>query len=225
MNRRLPFVAALLGTVIVLLFNIRLVLQSFSIALPGFAAGRRTCRRRGRRGCEIQEGCGRVSTGCVLACVTVLAFAGAARADDLAAVQSPLPARSDWTADGLVDAFQHETKKDQYTLFNPTPPALMRELTTDRPDNTESPFTVDAGHLQTETTLFGYAHSGPQSSGSVSDSYEFGTTNVRIGLTNWSEISLIWQHYGIVQTHGSSLRSSMQQSGIGGLEIRTKIKG
>ncbi len=36
-------------------------------------------------------------------------------------------------------------------------------------------------------------------------------------------MSLIWQPYGILQTHARSPRGSMQQSGIGGLEIRTKI--
>ena len=42
------------------------------------------------------------------------------------------------------------TDKNQYHLFNPTPPERMRELSTDRPDQTESPHTVDAGHFQLE---------------------------------------------------------------------------
>ena len=48
--------------------------------------------------------------------------------------------------------------KSQYTLFNPTPRQLMRELNTDRPDKTESPFTLDPGisnrdrHLELLTT-------------------------------------------------------------------------
>jgi len=182
--------------------------------------------------CDHKRGVG-VWTVCVLAFVSILAFAGAARAADLVAEQNPPPARPNWTGwfgfdpfkatGGLLDGFQHETNKDQYTLFNPTPPAMMRELMTDRPDNTESPFTVDAGHLQTETTLFGYARSSPSSDGSVTDSYEFGTTNVRVGLTNWSEFNLIWQPYGIVKTRATDPAGSMLQSGIGGLQLRTKI--
>lgn len=35
--------------------------------------------------------------------------------------------------------------KRNYTLFNPTPTAQMREMSTDHPDKTESPYTVDAG--------------------------------------------------------------------------------
>ena len=40
--------------------------------------------------------------------------------------------------------------KSHYHLFNPTPRELMREFNTDRPDKTESPYTVDAGHFQFE---------------------------------------------------------------------------
>lgn len=148
---------------------------------------------------------------CVLACVSILAFEGPARAADLVTAQNPPPARSDWTGwfgfdpfkttNGLLDGFQDQTNRDQYTLFNPTPAALMRVLTTDRPDNTDSPFTVDAGHFQTETTLFGYARSGPSPDGSVTDSYEFGTTDVRVGLTDWSELALTWQPYGVMRMH------------------------
>lgn len=38
--------------------------------------------------------------------------------------------------------------KSGYHLFNPTPTALMREMSTDRPDQTESAYTADAGHFQ-----------------------------------------------------------------------------
>jgi hypothetical protein len=45
--------------------------------------------------------------------------------------------------------------RSRYTLFNPTPDHLLRDLTTDRPYISESPFTVDAGHIQIESNLFG----------------------------------------------------------------------
>src|SRR5687767_13300570 len=43
--------------------------------------------------------------------------------------------------------------KSQYTLFNPVPRDMRRELSPDRPDRTESPFTVDAGHVQVELSF------------------------------------------------------------------------
>jgi hypothetical protein len=112
--------------------------------------------------------------------------------------------------------------KSSYTLFNPTPDRLLRDMTTDRPDVTESPFTVDAGHVQFETTLFGFARSARDAAGAVSDSYELGTTNVRIGLTNDVEAGFVWQPYGIVRTHGGP-GEAVRQSGIGGLELRGKV--
>ncbi len=65
---------------------------------------------------------------------------------------------------------QSEPDKSRYWLFNPTPENLMRDLTTDRPDMTESPFTVDAGHVQFETNIFGYTRSRPDQDGTISKS-------------------------------------------------------
>ena len=112
--------------------------------------------------------------------------------------------------------------RSQYTLFNPTPDSLLRDLTTDRPDTTETPFSVDAGHVQIETTVFGFSRSRRDSTGAFADSYELATTNVRIGLTNSVEAGFVWQPYGVVRTHDDPL-GSVRQSGIGGLELRGKI--
>lgn len=46
--------------------------------------------------------------------------------------------------------------KSGYTLFNPTPDRQLRDMSTDRPDATESPYTVDAGRIQLEMDLAGY---------------------------------------------------------------------
>jgi outer membrane putative beta-barrel porin/alpha-amylase len=112
--------------------------------------------------------------------------------------------------------------RSRYTLFNPVPDDQLRELTTDRPDITESPFTVDAGHVQFESTIFGFTRSGRDVGGAVSESYEIGTTNIRIGLTNDIEAGLVWQPYGVVRTHGGP-EGRVRQSGIGGLELRGKV--
>lgn len=113
--------------------------------------------------------------------------------------------------------------KSPYSLFNPTPGRLMREMTTDRPDTTESPFTIDAGHVQIETNVFGYARSRPDVDGSTTESYDFAITNIRIGLTNDAEIGFVWQPYGSVRKHQAVAAGALQQSGIGGVDIRGKI--
>jgi hypothetical protein len=113
--------------------------------------------------------------------------------------------------------------KNQYWLFNPTPDRLLREMTTDRPDITESPFTVDAGHVQFETTLVGYARSAPDQERTVTDEFEFATTNMRIGITNSAEIDLVWQPYGTVRIRQADPLRIFDQSGIGRLNFRAKV--
>jgi hypothetical protein len=112
--------------------------------------------------------------------------------------------------------------RSAYTLFNPTPDHLLRDLTTDRPDTTETPFTIDAGHVQIESTLFGFSRSARDGAGVITDTTEIATTNVRIGLTNALEAGFVWQPYGIVRTHDDPA-GSVRQTGVGGLELRGKI--
>ena len=113
--------------------------------------------------------------------------------------------------------------RSRYTLFDPTPDHLLRDLTTDRPDITETPFTVDAGHVQIESTLFGYARSGRDAEGAIVETYEIAVTNVRIGLTSNLEAGFVWQPYGIVRTIHPDPVGTLRQSGIGGLQLRGKI--
>ena len=95
----------------------------------------------------------------------------------------------------------------------------LRDLTTDRPDTTESPYTVDAGHVQVETTVFGFARSSRDPAGLRNDSYELGTSNFRIGVTPSVELDIIVQPYGITLPGGGGAR----QTGIGALDLRAKL--
>jgi hypothetical protein len=66
--------------------------------------------------------------------------------------------------------------KSQYTLLNFTPRACMREFEPDHPDQTSNPFTIDAGHIEPETTLFSYLRSSRDNEGVVTDRFMFGST-------------------------------------------------
>jgi hypothetical protein len=123
---------------------------------------------------------------------------------------------------GMTGAAQG-ADRSEYSLFYPTPDKYLREMNTDRPDTTESPFTVDAGRIQVETNLMGFTRSRPNPAGAVTDSYDFATTNIRIGLTTDTELSLVWQPFGIVQTHQVNPVGSFRQSGIGGVDLRLKF--
>jgi hypothetical protein len=104
----------------------------------------------------------------------------------------------------------HAADKSAYNLFNPTPRDQMREMSTDRPDTTESPYSVDAGHVQIETTLFGFAKDGGV------ESYSFGETNFKLGLTNRTDLQLVVPFYER-QEGGED-----DDDGFGDLEVRWK---
>lgn len=76
-----------------------------------------------------------------------------------------------------------------YDLFHPVPIEEMRELAADRPDVTESPITVDAGHIQIEASLYDYrANDGDEA-------HSFGAVNFKLGLTDRSDLQFVFDTY------------------------------
>src|SRR5688572_31905736 len=94
-------------------------------------------------------------------------------------------------------ALGNEDPKDQFTLFNPTPPALMREMSTDRPDKTESPYTVDAGHVQVEMDVVTYSYDryNPERADQRVQTLGVGITNWKLGLTNDIDFQLVTESF------------------------------
>jgi hypothetical protein len=86
-----------------------------------------------------------------------------------------------------------ETSKWKYHLFKPVPRQLMRELSSDRPDATESPYTVDAGHFQIETSFATYAQN--DDAGEKTNSWTFGSLNLKAGLLNNVDIRFVFDTY------------------------------
>lgn len=70
--------------------------------------------------------------------------------------------------------------KRGYHGFNPVPNNLLRELRTDRPDKTESPYTVDADHFQVEMDALTYFHDKTRET--RVERYGIGIANVKVGL-------------------------------------------
>ncbi|WP_233021925.1 transporter [Rhodopseudomonas boonkerdii] len=122
------------------------------------------------------------------------------------------------TAGGMTASAADD--KTIYSLANPTPDRLMREMTTDRPDITEVPFTVDAGRVQVETTAFGYARSRPDADGTVTGGYELMGSNIRIGLTHDLEATIIVAPYARQRTVGPGVGTVA--SGSGAVVLRAK---
>ncbi len=79
--------------------------------------------------------------------------------------------------------------KGQYHLFRATPRELMRELSTDRPDKTESAYTVDAGHFQVELDVVNYTREGDD------DAWGIGFANLKAGLLNNVDLQVVIESF------------------------------
>lgn len=105
--------------------------------------------------------------------------------------------------------------KSGYTLLNPTPRELMREMSTDRPDTTESPKTVDAGHFQLEMSLVEFER---EDDGARVDSWSIAPLNLKAGVLNNADVQMLFEPYLIEEERGQA-----RLSGIGDLTLRSKV--
>lgn len=110
--------------------------------------------------------------------------------------------------------------KRQYHLFRPTPVAAMREMATDRPDKTESAYTVDAGHYQFEMDLLSYTYD--RSDAETVKALGIAPINLKFGLLNNVDLQLVAESYNIQWTKDRGARSSERLSGFGDLLLRCK---
>ncbi|MDB6029978.1 MAG: hypothetical protein JWM16_316 [Verrucomicrobiales bacterium] len=114
--------------------------------------------------------------------------------------------------------------KGSFNLFSPTPRALMREMVTDRPDKTESPYTVDAGHFQLEMDLLSYSYDkyNHLPNATVVESWAFAPINLKAGLLNNLDAQLILEPYNKVRVHERATGLVTRQQGFGDITARLK---
>lgn len=110
--------------------------------------------------------------------------------------------------------------KSGYNLFRPTPDALLREMATDRPDKTESAYTVDAGHWQFEMDLLSFTHD--RSDAETLEAWAIAPINLKVGVLNNVDLQVIAESYNIQRTKDRSTNSSTRLSGFGDLLLRCK---
>lgn len=111
-------------------------------------------------------------------------------------------------------------------LFNPTPDDQMRAMTTERPSKTYSPFSLDAGHVQIESNLFGYVRNDDCSGGTCTDTRQRffgGATNLRIGLLDNTDIQIISDLYREIHVNDETARTSSTRRGFGDTQVRLKV--
>lgn len=109
--------------------------------------------------------------------------------------------------------------KSGYHLFNPTPRELMREMATDRPDKTESAYTVDAGHYQIEMSFVDYTYDDPDAG--RADNFSYLPVNLKAGLLNNVDLQLVYEPYIREKTRAAGVTE--KNSGSGDLQTRLKV--
>jgi hypothetical protein len=112
-------------------------------------------------------------------------------------------------------AFQPPEDKSGFTLVNPVPRELMREMSTDRPDTTESPVTVDAGHFQLEMSFVEFSR---ENDGGRVDTWTIAPINVKAGLLNNADLQLLFDPYIHEDAAGQSGLAA-----VGDLTLRVKV--
>jgi hypothetical protein len=117
-------------------------------------------------------------------------------------------------ADALPD-------KSRFNLFNPTPEDALRELSPDRPDVTESPYTVDAGHFQLEMDFANFTRDA--SGGIETQTWNVAPFNFKIGLLNDVDLQLGYDSYLNARTKNTGTGATATRSGFGNFTTRLKI--
>jgi hypothetical protein len=114
--------------------------------------------------------------------------------------------------------------KSGYNLFNPTPDDYMREMSPDRPDKTDSPFTVDAGHFQLEMDFANFTYDSPNSEhGNVkSEDYQIAPMNLKVGIFNNTDFQLVLAPWQWERNEDRSAGTVEHKSGFGDTILRVK---
>lgn len=110
--------------------------------------------------------------------------------------------------------------KQRYDLFHPTPKDSLREMDPDRPNVTESPYTVDAGHVQYEAAFVQYQYKTTDESRQHALLYNY--FNVKLGLTNSLAMQVNIQTFAQENDQSLATGNKTKQSGFGDLTLRLK---
>ena len=99
-----------------------------------------------------------------------------------------------------------------------------RPLTTDRPDATESPFTVEPGRVQVEVSAAQWTRDRhtPERDGLTTETWNVAPFNVRIGLGRSTELQVVHDGFVTVEKRDRATGSQSRSDGLGDLTLRFK---
>jgi acyl-CoA-binding protein len=121
-------------------------------------------------------------------------------------------------ADAQTDT---DTTSRRYTLFKPVPESEMGDMETDRPDVTESAYSVPAGHFQVETDLVRHVRNTSSGERNINNTYNL--ANYKLGLSNKMDIQFVVPTYVTVTTRNLATRQiTGKASGFDDISVRLK---
>jgi hypothetical protein len=115
--------------------------------------------------------------------------------------------------------------KSGYSLWNPTPRQYLREFVTDRPDLTEGPYTVDAGHFQIEMDILNYSYDRytPARDATRFERVSIAPVNLKVGILNNLDFHLGIETYTSTRAHNTETEAVETRRGFGDIVPRLKL--
>ncbi len=129
---------------------------------------------------------------------------------------------------GMIQLFAGDPESSQlpaesarpHYWFNPVPDSELRDLSADRPDGTESPITVDAGHLQLEISFLDWAFDD-LSDGGEFEAYVFAAANLKFGLWENTDLQVVFDVYTHEETRSTDAPTETVE-GLSDVQLRLK---
>lgn len=119
-----------------------------------------------------------------------------------------------------------DTKPDKsgYTIFNPTPPDLLRDFATDRPTRANIPYTIDAGQVQVESDLGFFTHDSFTKSRTTTNTWNVLSPIFKAGLTNNIQADVVFSGlYNTTDVRNHAGGPTQRMEGFGDVSLRAKI--
>jgi hypothetical protein len=113
--------------------------------------------------------------------------------------------------------------KSGFTLLNPTPRVFMRVMSTDRPDMTESPYTVDAGHVQVELSFADWTYDHRNADEQTVRTLAVAPMLLKVGLLNDVDLQVGLDPYTRQRTTDRATDTSETSDGFGDTAVRLKV--
>ncbi len=129
------------------------------------------------------------------------------------------------TSAAFADNAAQTPDKTGYTLFNPVLDDQLRDMDTDRPNATNTPHTVGAGHLQIETGFLDDTYMRDRSQGGDvrNNALTLGRINLRLGVLNNLEINATVDSFDVSSTTDHATGQITRQHGFGDMGIGAKL--